>query len=209
MSAAPRLGTSPSSAEAGLVASARPLFRQLIQPIVLACLVAVFAAGVLVGRRGVMASGPQSLEPGAVQPGGDSRLSRSVGATGRSVEGVPAAAGSYDPASAGADLARLAVDRELFDRERRFTVLAITYDTNSQRNRQLAAATVQAFRDRGLPAARPQPSGSALVVVVGAAATQAELADLRDQIQSQPGPSGRPGEFSTAGIYAIDNLIER
>ena len=66
-----------------------------------------------------------------------------------------------------------------------------------------------AFRTAGLPAARPQPSGSALVVVVGAAGTQEELAALRDLVRLQPGPNGREGEFSTAGIYAIDNLIER
>ncbi|QDU66683.1 hypothetical protein [Engelhardtia mirabilis] len=186
---APSRHQAPGSAAAGGVARAS-LFLPLVQPIVLACLALVFALGFFLGSNraaGVSAAGPDSGS-GSARPVEDPN--------GRSLDDD--ASGAFSEVNAA-----------LLDRDNRYTVLAITYDTNSARNRELAGATVQAFRDAGLPAARPQASGAALVVVVGAAPTQEDLFDLREAVRGAAAPSGRVGEFSTAGIYAIDNLIER
>lgn len=182
------------------------LFRPLVQPIVLAALLLAFALGFFAGGSsvdGLWPSGNGRWSSGVVNGAG------SVGPDSGGVvpQGATPAGGALRAPTG--EVFETAVDRELYDRANRYTVLAITYDTNSPRNRELAAATVESFRAGGLPAARPQASGAALVVVVGAAPSQAELAALRDLVRQAPGPSGRTGEFSTAGIYAIDNLIER
>lgn len=182
-------------AAAGAPGAGAALFRPLTHPVVLAALVLVFALGFFAGRRGLS----EAVAGGSSTGGGEE--ARALGdASPTGTAGAP---------TAGADAPEAEADRALYDRANRYTVLAITYDTNSERNRELASATVAAFRALGLPAARPQPSGSALVVVVGAAPTQEGLAALRDDVRLAAGPNGRPGEFSTAGIYPIDNLIER
>lgn len=101
-----------------------------------------------------------------------------------------------------------ALDAQLRDKRNVYTLLAITYG-NSTTNRELAQSTAAYLRTKDLPASDPVLRGKTLCVLVGAAATKAQLQALQTRLRDTLGPSGANRDFQTAYPVEIDTYIAR
>lgn len=98
------------------------------------------------------------------------------------------------------------VGAALFDPDNRYTVLAITYDSTDQ-NQALARATSNHFQLRSIPASLPYEREGNLYIMVGAAPSVSALEPLRDRVRAELDPAGRRGQYVTAYIEPIENIV--
>jgi len=127
--------------------------------------------------------------------------------------------GSTEPvrerSSAEADLTEATDDpriaklqARLADTRNEYTVVMVQY--RRDRDEELANAAFYYLLDQGLPVVMLY-KGSSLYIVLGAAPEQVDLDDLlaRAKVLRGPPPGNRKGEFSTAYLQKIDNLVPR
>jgi hypothetical protein len=222
-------GTQPSAplaqsqarpASAGSRASAGPVLSQVwITHGIVLCVGLLI--GVLAGRfaRPTEAAGPGSNSPGVVEPrlqggpaGGDS-AAKLAGRDGSNAaenasSGASSNSGTASTSGTAASVGTAAIDSALRDKANRYTLLAITYG-NSPANHELARTTASYLRSKELPACDPVLRGKTLCVLVGAAASKAQLQVLQTKLRDTLGPSGRGQDFTTAYPVDIDTYIAR
>jgi len=158
-----------------------------------------FCLGLLVGTRLVPAQDQvAAAEPEARQPEfsdrapAERRLEPFTQITPRTEQDLASAFGEIGTA--------------LFDPDNRYTVLAITYDSTDQ-NQALARATSNHFQLRSIPASLPYEREGNLYIMVGAAPSVSALEPLRDRVRAELDPAGRRGQYVTAYIEPIENIV--
>ncbi|QDU84292.1 hypothetical protein Pla163_13990 [Planctomycetes bacterium Pla163] len=97
---------------------------------------------------------------------------------------------------------------QLLDPANRFTIQVATYVDRASRE-VLAEETVAHLRANGVRAIGPLHVGGSLVVLAGAAPSTADLAPLLEALVVLPDPRGREGEYSSALVRNIDDLVAR
>ena len=160
-----------------------------------------FVLGVLVGRGTAPAAGGEvqaALGDAGPPAGGGGWLAPDDGGA-ADAETPSAATGEPAPPSDGTSA--------LFDPRNKYTVVAISY---TQKNEAIAWENYDHLRAQGLPAIQPfaTPNGM-LVVVVGAAPKESDLADLKGRLQRLTGPSGKGRPYEKAYTHPIRKLTQK
>jgi hypothetical protein len=96
----------------------------------------------------------------------------------------------------------------LHDTRNVYTIVAVTYE-NTDAQLALANATYFHFEALGLPVAHPMRWQGQILVLVGAARTQAELTRIHRIVRESPDPDGRPSQYESAYLTRIDSVLPR
>jgi hypothetical protein len=96
----------------------------------------------------------------------------------------------------------------LYDKRNNYTILAASYQKTSNA-KDLAWKANAYLEKQGFQVFPVYESTSLYLLFVGAAPLQVQLDLTLDAIQRLPGPSGRPGDFSSAMLVSIDQHVTR
>lgn len=177
-----------------------PWTRSRVQRLVLLQVLLLVAAFFL-GRASVGAGGPgdevEAAGPAASPPVG---AAHRPAAPPPAVE-TPRSAPSTRPAEV------LEWDRPLMDRANRYTIQVATFD-DTEAQRELAWGVHRLLRDAGFSAFSPWRHRDKIVIMVGAAPSQADLDSTLRRVRAVKTARGRE-EFSDAFVTSIDNLVPR
>jgi hypothetical protein len=116
---------------------------------------------------------------------------------------MPAVGPTFERYAQSAELAA-----QLLDPANRFTIQVASYVDRASRE-VLAEETVAHLRANGVLAIGPLHVGGGLVVLAGASPTTADLKPLLETLVALLDPRGREGEYSSAFVRNIDDLIGR
>jgi hypothetical protein len=96
----------------------------------------------------------------------------------------------------------------LYDKRNKYTILVASY-VKSTGAAALAWKANAYLEKQGFQVFPPYEGATHYQLFVGAAQLQVALDDVLNAIQRIPGPSGRPGDFSSAMLVSIDQYVAR
>lgn len=141
---------------------------------------------------------PQSSQAASLDPGTGSESALDPGAP--AVASTPAGTAPAKEEEPQAEVDQhTEFDRAFEDPENRFTIQVVQYrDTEWQQS--LAFSTYDFLFNRGLPVVKPVALGGNIFIYVGAARTQADLAQTLEIVHNTPGPQNSKDAFKSAWI---------